>query len=386
MNQYLGFQKVLIIPTYLKLNNPEEISTSEGLSLLKRAIESLNILEDEELKIITVFCVDTEKWIDEFDARIRKVVMDFQSKFPIFIFTERNMLNLKKYLREKGYSEMAESLGVCGYSNIRNCGLIISNILDADVAIFIDNDEVIEDKDFLKTACEYLDTDYKGIKVSGKSGFYLSQGGEVIENPPFYWWQVFWNKGRLMSETIKKIFDTRDRLVESPIILGGNLVLHRNLFFKIPFDPLIPRGEDIDYLINSKRLGFSIFFDKNLRVRHLHPERTFVFRKSELKGDIKRFLYEREKIKDSNISLAPYPEYFLKNTLPLKAMLTIQLLAIHLFLKLKIADAIDVLGYKNLLSCKWNNVWQEYLKFQKDWERLMDFITKNRLDIISCIQ
>lgn len=189
-----------------------------------------------------------------------------------------------------------------------------------------------------------------------------------------------------MSETIKKTFDTRDRLVESPIILGGDLVLHRNLFFKIPFDPLIPRGEDIDYLINSKRLGFSIFFDKNLRVRHLHPERTFAFRKEELKGDIKRFLYEREKIKGSNISLNPYPEYFLKKTLPLKIMVTIQLFTIHLFMKLKIADAIDVISYKNLLSQRWDNAWQEYLKFQKNWERLMDFITKNRLDIISCIQ
>lgn len=385
MDRDRNFQKVLIIPTYLKIKNPEDIPISEGLALLKRAVESLNIMENDWLKIITIFCVDTEKWIDEFDATLRSTVMNFPCKFPIFVFTEKNMTKFMSYLRENGYSEIAESLGVCGYSNIRNCGLLISNILGADVAIFIDNDEVLEDKDFLKTACEYLDTDYKGIKVNGKGGFYLSSKGEVIEKPTFYWWQVFWNKGKLLSRTMKMILNTKERLVKSPIILGGNLVLHRNLFTKVPFDPLIPRGEDIDYLINSRRLGFNLLFDKELRIKHLHPERTLGFKKAELKGDIERFIYEREKVKGSEISLDPYPGYFLKKTLPLKAMLTIQLLTIHLLLQFRITDAMDVTGYKNLLSRRWNNAWQKYLNFQRGWERLMDLIIKNRPDIISFI-
>lgn len=386
LNKNCKFQMVLIIPTYLKLWSPDEISKAEGILLLKRAVESLNLLENNEFTVFTPFCVDTHVWTDEFDLAIRKAVRNFSSKIPIVVFTENNMINLKKYFKEKGYSEIADRLSVCGYSNIRNCGLIVSNILNADIVIFIDNDEVIEDKDFLKTACEYLDTDYGGIKVNGKGGFYLSRNGEVVEKPTFYWWQLFWNKGRLISETTKGILDAKERLVKSPIVFGGNLVLYKNLFSKVPFDPLIPRGEDIDYLINSRRLGFNILFDRDLRIKHLHPERTLIFKKAELKGDIERFLYEREKVEGLNISLDPYPGYFLKKNLPIKAIATILLFAVDLLLKFKIADLIDVIGYKNLFYHKWNNVWQEYLKFQKDWEKLMNFITENRPNIISFIK
>ncbi len=386
MNKESKFQPVLIIPVYLKLNKPDEIPASEGISLLKRAVESLNIFEDDKLSIIAVFCIDADRWTDEFDAGIRKVVMDFLSKFSILVFTEKNMINLKRYLKEKGFLETTDRLGVCGYPNIRNCGLIISNALGADVAIFIDNDEVVEDKDFLRIACEYLDTAYKGIKVHGKSGFYISRKGEIIEKPFFRWWQTFWNKGKLMSDTMEKILETKGRLAESPIILGGNLVLHKNLFSKIPFDPLIPRGEDIDYLINSRRLGFNIFFDKKLRVKHLHPERTIIFKKAELRGDIERFVYEREKIEGSDISLDPYPGYFLKKTFPLKAMLTILLLAVDLLLRFKIIDALEIGSYKRLVFQKHDDVWQEYLKFQRDWKKLMDFINKNSDDIIPLLQ
>ena len=386
MNKDYRFQKVLIIPVYLKLRKPDEIPASEGISLLKRAIESLFILEDNELTIIAVFCIDTPSWQDEFDTVLRKTVAGFSLKFPLIIFTEKNLKSLKEYLKGRGYGKMADKLSACGYSNIRNCGLVAANTLGADAVIFIDNDEVIEDKEFLKTAGEYAGADYNGIKVDGKGGFYISEKGEIVEKPFFHWWQILWNKSKLISETMKKILNAYERLVESPIILGGNLVLHKNLFSIIPFDPLIPRGEDIDYLINSKRMGFNILFDKKLRIKHLPPQRTVAFRKSELKGDIERFLYEREKIKGADISLNPYPGYFLKNTLPLKAILTIHLLALHLLLRLKIKDAIEILNLKNLLFLRWDNAWQGYLEFQKEWARLMNFITENRDDIIPLIQ
>jgi len=94
MNKDYRFQKVLIIPVYLKLRKPDEIPASEGISLLKRAIESLNILEDDRLRVIAVFCLDTERWTEEFDDSIRKVVTDFSSNFPIFVFIGRSALKL----------------------------------------------------------------------------------------------------------------------------------------------------------------------------------------------------------------------------------------------------------------------------------------------------
>lgn len=95
-------------------------------------------MENNELTVITVFCVDAPEWRNEVDTVIIKAVKGFSSKFPIVIFTEKNLKNLKKYFEGKGYPETADKLEICGYSNIRNCGLIVSNILGVDVAIFID--------------------------------------------------------------------------------------------------------------------------------------------------------------------------------------------------------------------------------------------------------
>lgn len=373
---------VIIVPTYIRVKKPMEIPDAEGVLLLKRAMESLKVLESDKFSVIAVFCIDTPSWEDEFDKALRKTVSDFSVNFPVVIFTEKNLKSICEYLVEKGYHNAAGNLRTCGYPNIRNCGLMVANALGAEAIIFMDNDELVDDKYFLKAAGEYLNEEYKGVKVHGKSGFYASEKGEVAEATPFHWWQIFWNKGRLMAETMKKILDAEERLVESTIILGGNLVLHRNLFAKVPFDPLIPRGEDIDYLINSRRLGFNILFDRHLRIKHLHPERTIVFRKAELKGDIERFLYEREKLRGSGISLTPYPGYFLDGTLKLKAILTIYLFALHFLSRLGIKDAVEILNLKNLLSLRWNNAWLEYLEFQKEWVRLMNFITENRGDLL----
>ncbi len=105
--------------------------------------------------------------------------MEFSSRFPIVVFSEKNLINLRRYLREIGYNEIADKLRVCGYSNIRNCGLIVANALCADVAIFIDNDEVIEDSNFLNTACEYLNESDGSMVIHGKGGFYRSREGKM---------------------------------------------------------------------------------------------------------------------------------------------------------------------------------------------------------------
>ena len=55
------------------------------------------------------------------------------------------------------------------------------------------------------------------------------------------------------------------------------MILHRELFECVPFDPLVTRGEDVDYLINSRMFGFSFFLDNTLSIKHLpqpksHPQ------------------------------------------------------------------------------------------------------------------
>jgi len=46
-----------------------------------------------------------------------------------------------------------------------------------------------------------------------------------------------------MNEAFDKIIGTEPRLKETPFVFGGNMVIHRDLFSVIPFDPNVPRGE-----------------------------------------------------------------------------------------------------------------------------------------------
>ena len=169
-----------------------------------------------------------------------------------------------------------------------------------------------------------------------------------------------------------KILSSPHSLLRSSILLGGNLVLHRSLFQSVPFDPYIPRGEDTDYLINASQLGFCLLFDKRLRIKHLHPERTGAFSQEELRGDIERFLYEREKVRGGlAIDLDPYPGYFLKWSLYPKAFLTSMFLSLDYLAKGNWKKAGECISNITLFFQKRSEVRPRYLRFKADWERVM---------------
>jgi hypothetical protein len=184
-----------------------------------------------------------------------------------------------------------------------------------------------------------------------------------------------------MNKAWEKILSSKDRLVPSPILLGGNLVLHRHLFRNIPFDPYIPRGEDTDYLINASQLGFCLLFDKQLRIKHLHPERTKIYFHEELKGDIERFIYERGKIRGGlDIDLDPYPGYFLKWTLYPKSILTSLFLSLDYLGKMEWKKAKECMANVGLLLKEKNEGWLKYLRFKREWEMAMETIQKGGMD------
>lgn len=381
-------KKAIIIPTYLRLNRPEELTYLEGLRLAKRAIESLKILEDRDYTLILPVCFDVndedrEGSFSNMDRFLRENLKDLRDGRTL-IFTSYNLTNLREYLEQKGFRNFYSLIGLKGFSNIRNTALLLAQAVSTDVALFIDSDEVIEDPDYLKIACEYINQRWRGEIVCGKGGFYVNPDGNILLPPSRRWWRLLWNKTKWMNRVWQKILSSRHRLVPSPVLLGGNLVLHRYLFGSVPFDPYIPRGEDTDYLINARQFGFSIFFDKQLRVKHLHPERKEEYFYEELKWDIERFLYERKKIKSGmDLDLNPYPGYFLNRTLYPKAILTSLFLGLDYFVKGEWKKAAGCINNLHLILRKRNGGWLRYLKFKEDWERVMAAIQREGIHGLS---
>jgi hypothetical protein len=158
-------------------------------------------------------------------------------------------------------------------------------------------------------------------------------------------------------------------------------VLHQRLFQSIPFDPYIPRGEDTDYLINARQLGFYILFDRELQIKHLHPKRTENFYQEELRGDIERFLYEREKTKVGlGMNLDPYPGCFLKWTLYPKAVLTSLFLSFDYLKRGEWKRVKECIANLSLIFKEGKGGWLKYLKFRRDWEMAMGKIQKEGMD------
>jgi hypothetical protein len=379
-------RKAVVIPIYLKFNRQDELPYLEGLKLAKRAIESLKILDDYDFSLILPVCFDVpiedrEGPFFEMDRFLRKEVRSFCVERTL-IFSSPYLEQLRKYLERVNFGNFSSLIDLKGFAKIRNTGLLLAQALSMDVAIFIDNDEVVDDPQYLKIACEYLKEKWNGRVVSGKGGFYINPDGAILLPPQQLWWRFLWNKAKWMNRVSERILSSKDRLVLSPMLLGGNLVLHRDLFAHVPFDPYIPRGEDTDYLINASQLGFSLFFDKKLIVKHLHPERTEIYFEEELRGDIERFVYERGKTKARpQIDLDPYPGYFLKWTLYPRAALTSVFLSLDYLSKGEWKKAGQCTANMSLLF-QWQEGWLKYLEFRRDWERVTGEIQRVEINEI----
>ena len=122
------------------------------------------------------------------------------------------------------------------------------------------------------------------------------------------------------------------------------MVFSRTLFRSVAFDPGITRGEDIDYLMNSRLLGYRWLLDKELAITHLPPKRTAgdplsTTPYAKLQQDVLRFIYQREKLRVAREqvdleTLDPdlfevYPGAFLREDLEAQALEALRELRPH---------------------------------------------------------
>ena len=158
------------------------------------------------------------------------------------------------------------------------------------------------------------------------------------------------------------------------------MILHRELFECVPFDPLVTRGEDVDYLINSKMFGFSFFLDNTLSVRHLPQPKSHPQWKR-LREDIYRFVYQRAKMqsqhKTGNLvhvspeDFDPYPGEFLKPDLDEKIYRSSMMLSTQYLTQGDTEGAMEAM--RNVYLARYDappafDAFRAYLETQAQWE------------------
>ena len=209
-----------------------------------------------------------------------------------------------------------EPVSLRGYGAIRNMGLAVAAVLGHDVVVFLDDDEVALDENFLIDAVYGIGLETRqGLPIQAKSGYYINREGSPYAdvNKP-RWFDRWWSKREEFNEWMHGAL-TGTRISRSNYVCGGCFAIGAEAFCSVAFDPLITRGEDLDYLLNLRMHGFDVWFDNEWYVRHLPPEvPSYAAR---FLQNVYRWNYEVKKIAVANDrmglrqvtadSLLPYP-------------------------------------------------------------------------------
>lgn len=395
---------VVVIPTYW--GRKKEIGFKDGdivydhatsideEGTLGRALESMKILKKKDFKLVILIC-PTNKEIDrEAEEKARKIIKGVKLDVETYLFTRKTLKKMKKFGRNSKLKENVLSLlSLQGYANVRNMCIFSSHILNSDITVLIDDDEVIENPDFMEIAREFIGKRVYGETVYGVAGYYVNKYGNYYDNVNMEPWMTYWNRFGSKSKAFDKIIGCGPRLKHTPFVFGGAMVIHKNLYQIVPFDPNISRGEDIDYLINAKMFGFDFFLDNKLSIKHLPPQKTHSIWKR-TREDIYRFIYEKSKINSqyevSNMrtvtakDFSPYPGEFLTDELEDKIFKTNLLLALEYLANNKVKACKE--SIKNIYlsiheAIPEKDPFTTYRKTQKCWEKLIDFTLENKKEV-----
>ena len=251
--------------------------------------------------------------------KIQSVVSNYPSLSTVVIGAPELAL-IQQRMEQLGLGKLSKEIGLSGYGAVRNLGLVVADVLGFDAAVFLDDDEVVDDADFLQKAMYGLGKlTKKGIPILAKTGFYFNSEGSYLSKSQDKWYNHFWQQGKAFNKWIEKAM-RGPRLSRSNHVCGGCLALHKEAFKRLSFDPWIARGEDLDYMLDLRMYGSDIWFDNKWSLRHLPPETES--EGTRFRQDIFRWLYEFRKMENSRTqidlmqvkpsSLEPYPGPFLE--------------------------------------------------------------------------
>jgi hypothetical protein len=258
------------------------------------------------------------------------------------VFGPAELGSLHRRLEQLEFSDMVPGVSLTGYGAVRNVGLIVAATLGCESVVFVDDDEVVTEADFLSRAVE---------PVLAKTGYYVDDAGSVRVPDDGHWADAFWRVAAQFNRSADLI-SKAPRLKPSNVAYGGCLALHRDMYANVSFDPWVLRGEDIDYVINARMHGADVY-------RFIYEHRKLEFAKSQV--DLRQV---------SPASLRPYPGELVASGVAWRAFMTAVLHAVTgketgAFLEVARAAMTDAARYARR-NC------DNYYAFQRRWPIMME--------------
>lgn len=292
---------IIVIPSYWARPKKDMTHTDmiydhptplDGKGTLRRCLDSLELLDCKEGVDVLVLAASTDESISK-DVKERIHGMLKRKKLPVNVklFSDYDLRGLHMALEKVGYPACNRLLSLYGYSNIRNLSLFIPYVLGYDTVISIDDDEVItpNNSDYLTKIFSSVKKGYRGI-----AGYYTHKNDPAVVVKTHPWSEVI-DKSTLMKSQLDKLCNGKNKLNPTFFALGGNLVLTKEVFTKIPYDPEVSRGEDMDYVMNARFFGETVYFQKDLFIEHLPPSHSQPHWLN-MRKEIVRFTYQYSKL------------------------------------------------------------------------------------------
>ena len=400
----LVMRKTMVIPTYWGRNSDEEWQEGDGgfdhptpldrEGTLRRTLESMKILDQRDFKLVILVCPTAEMLEDEVTDKVKKIIREANVSVETYIFTPRDLEKSMEVLKQAGvYAKAFPLLDLKHYATVRNVCLFTAAILAAEAVILIDDDEVFELPDFIPRSMEFLGQRIYGDVVYGVAGYYLNKDDRYYDDVAEEGWMTYWDRFGTKARGFDKIIGRQPRLKRTPFAFGGAMIMHKELFHTVPFDPMITRGEDVDYVINSRMYGFSFFLDNTLSIKHL-PEPKSHPRWRSMREDIYRFVYEKEKIasqyETDNMTMIsaeefnPYPGEFLGSDLEDNIYRSNMMSAMDYISEGDSEGALEAM--ENIRIAKKDaapeyNAFTRYREAQKNWIKVIRAVKENRYEL-----
>ncbi|MDO4290858.1 MAG: hypothetical protein Q4C41_06490 [Eggerthellaceae bacterium] len=329
---------VVVIPTFISATrrrraNQDVIANYDhttGITQVGELGRCLKSLEGVEGIGLVVVLVAAEAGLENQAAEKVRAVAANHPALNVLVIGAAELALVRQRMEQLNIGQLKTEIGLRGYGAVRNLGLVIANTLGFDAVVFLDDDEVIDSPDFLKTAMYGLGKlTRKGIPILAKTGYYLNDQGSYLSKWEDAWYNRFWQQGSAFNEWISSAM-RGPRLSRSNHVCGGCLAIHKEAFKRLAFDPWITRGEDLDYMLNLRMYGSDIWFDNRWMLHHLPPKTQS--EGDRFRQDIFRWIYEYRKLEYSRAlidlqqvkpqSLEPYPGPFLEAGLTRRIRLT----------------------------------------------------------------
>lgn len=390
----------IVIPTYIGSTrykpSIDVLATYDHVTPLTRQGElprCLQSLVKAKIACPIFILVVAEHGIEQAASKkIAKVLSMFHDQLDIRMIDHEALDRFNLRADALGVGTIKEGAGLTGYGAVRNLGLLVAAAGDFTECIFVDDDETVDDPDFLTKAIYGLGKLTKtGVPVLVKSGYFTDKDGNWKSSQKKAWYNRFWRQGELFNEWISKAMSGA-RLSRSNGLYGGLCAMHREAFIRVSFDPWIPRGEDLDYLLNVRMYGGDVWFDNQWHIHHVPPASRNESQR--FRQDIFRWIYEHRKLEYSKSqidliqiaphSLDPYPGPFLEHSIGRRVFFTALLRMI--------GRANDRKGYfKAALSAQREakayaeSFCDRYFEFQIGWPQIVAILSTDPLtkDILS---